>query len=313
MAFSVNDFKKSFKRISYLRFGKYADKWFIKEDLIGSPWVDKLKKEIKQAGWEYSIRGYIGMSIFGSLLGFLITFLLGIIFSLIISVTDNNPLAVGIGIFSSLIIGLIVGFFIFWLFRWVPGGIYIRDRRVSIDNALPTVASYMSAMTSSGVPPAAIFSSLAKEEIDPVITHEAELINRDIEILGLDILKALEQASFRSPSERWSGFIEGIIATVTSGGELSTYLATETKSYMKLKQEETKEFIEELGVMAEIFMVLGVVAPLFFVIMIAIVSILQTDPGNSILPLLMGIIYFVVPFLMIIVLILLSTTNSAMD
>ena len=206
MAFTVNDFKKSFKRISYLRFGKYADKWFIAHDKVEKPWVENLKKEIKQAGWEYSIRGYIGMAIFGSLLGFIIIFLLGTIFSLIILVTANDPLLVGLSLISSVIIGFIIGLLIFWVFKWVPGGVYIRDRRVSIENALPTVASYMSAMTSSGVPPASIFSSLAKEEIDPVITREAERINRDIEILGLDILKALEQASYRSPSERWSGF-----------------------------------------------------------------------------------------------------------
>ena len=79
----------------------------------------------------------------------------------------------------------------------------------------------MSAMTSSGVPPAPIFESLSKEKnISKVVAEEATRINRDIEILGLDVLKALEQAAYRSPSERWANFLEGIIATVTSGGDL---------------------------------------------------------------------------------------------
>jgi flagellar protein FlaJ len=131
-----------------------------------------------------------------------------------------------------------------------------------------------------------------------VVTQEAERINRDIEILGLDVLRALEAAAYRSPSERWAGFLEGMIGTVNSGGDLTQYLSTETKSFMKLKQEKTKEFIENLGVLAEIFMVLGVVTPLFFVVMVAILSILSENNQGSVV-LLFTITYLIIPLLMI--------------
>ena len=130
--------------------------------------------------------------------------------------------------------------------------------------------------------------------------------------MGLDVLKALEQAAYRSPSEKWASFLEGMIATVTSGGDLTTYLSTETKSFMKLKQEETKEFIEQLGVVAEIFMVVGVVAPLFFVVMIAIVSIIQSQSQGT-LVLLVSITYVGVPLLMLTVIIILSMSRSPDD
>jgi len=311
LALTLTDFNKTFKRVGYLRFGKYADRWFISKD-IPSPWTVKLRKEMKQAGWEMSLRGYLGMMLFGMLLTFVSTIVLGILISILISISSNQPLLAFTGVVASFILAALLVGFVYWLFTYVPGS-YIRGRRVELDNSLPTVSSYMSAMTSSGVPPAPIFASLAKEEINRVVTEEATRINRDIEILGLDILKALEQAAFRSPSERWAGFLEGMIATVTSGGDLTSYLATETKSYMKLKQEETKEFIEELGVMAEIFMVLGVVAPLFFVIMVAIVSILSSGNSSGTNVLLYGIIYIIVPFLMLFVMILLDTMNASVD
>ncbi|MHA2366141.1 MAG: type II secretion system F family protein [Candidatus Hodarchaeales archaeon] len=304
---SFDDFKKAFKRIGYLRFGKYADPIIAR----GGPQLDKLKKQMKQAGWEVSLRGYIGMAIFGSLLTFIMTFIGGLLFAFLMITISNEAILAILGFVGSIIIGIVLAGVIIWTAFWIPGS-FIRERRIQIDNALPTVASYMSAMTSSGVPPAPVFASLAKEEINPIITQEATRINRDIEILGLDVLKALEQASFRSPSERWAGFLEGMIATVTSGGDLSTYLATETKSFMKYKQEETKEFIEELGVMAEIFMVLGVVAPLFFVVMVAITSILGGAAEGSV-ALLVGITYIVVPFLMIVMMILLDTTSTSVD
>ena len=237
---------------------------------------------------------------------------IALLISLLLLISGSD-MAVSLVLGLFLVLAAFAIFFIaLWFFSVLPS-MYIGSRKVSIDASLPTVASYMSAMTSSGVPPAPIFESLSKEKsISKVVAEEATRINRDIEILGLDVLKALEQAAYRSPSERWANFLEGIIATVTSGGDLTTYLSTETKSFMKLKQEETKEFIEQLGIIAEIFMVVGVVAPLFFVVMIAILSILNKDSASSLF-LLLTITYVLIPVLMLTVIILLSTTKAPDD
>jgi flagellar protein FlaJ len=309
---SFQNIVKTYKRIGYLKFGKYTENWLEQDTALGIINITKLKKEIKQAGWELSLRGYLGISLFGSLLSSVISLIISALL-VVMMVFSGMELALTVimGIIFLLLTPVIfyIGIYIFSI---LPS-MYINGRKTSIDASLPTVASYMSAMTSSGVPPAPIFESLAKEKsISKVVAEEATRINRDIEILGLDVLKALEQAAYRSPSERWANFLEGIIATVTSGGDLTTYLATETKSFMKLKQEETKEFIEQLGIIAEIFMVVGVVTPLFFVVMIAILSILNSDSTGSLI-LLLSITYVLIPVLMLTVIILLSTTKAPDD
>jgi flagellar protein FlaJ len=295
-----------------LKFGKYTQKWVEKENVFGIINIPKLSKELKQAGWETSIRGYLGISMFGAILSIAITIFFGLILATITTFSGADvTLAIGLLVLS-IILSPFMYFIALYFFSILPS-MYIGGRKASIDAAMPTVASYMSAMTSSGVPPAPIFASLAKEKnISEVVSQEASRINRDIEILGLDVLKALEQAAYRSPSEKWAGFLEGMIATVTSGGDLTTYLATETKTYMKIKQEETKEFIEQLGVVAEIFMIVGVVAPLFFVVMIAIISIIQKE-SSGVLILLISITYIGIPLLMIMVIIVLSTTRTPED
>lgn len=303
---------KTSKRIGYLKFGKYTESWLEKDTALGVINITKLKKEIKQAGWEVSLRGYLGISLFGSLISSIVSIVLSVLFVLIL-IFSGGDIVVSLVLGLFLVAASVAIFYIaIWFFSILPS-MYIGSRKASIDASLPTVASYMSAMTSSGVPPAPIFESLAKEKsISKVVAEEATRINRDIEILGLDVLKALEQAAYRSPSERWANFLEGIIATVTSGGDLTTYLATETKSFMKLKQEETKEFIEQLGIIAEIFMVVGVVAPLFFVVMIAILSILSSGNSSSLF-LLLTITYILIPLLMLSVIIILSTTKAPDD
>ncbi len=303
---------KTYKRIGYLKFGKYTEGWLEQDTALGVINITKLKKEIKQAGWELSLRGYLGITLFGSILTFAISLVVSALLVLSMLLSGNNIALVIVSAILLVATSAALSYIAVYVFSILPS-MYIGSRKASIDASLPTVASYMSAMTSSGVPPAPIFESLAKEKsISKVVAEEATRINRDIEILGLDVLKALEQAAYRSPSERWSNFLEGIIATVTSGGDLTTYLSTETKSFMKLKQEETKEFIEQLGIIAEIFMVVGVVAPLFFVVMIAILSILNSG-SNSSLFLLITITYILIPLLMLTVIILLSTTKAPDD
>ena len=293
----TNRFIAFFRRQGYLRFGDLAEKRLINRGHIGFMDFPKIQKAMKQAGFETSLRGYIGMALFSSLISFIFSILLFIFLSSTLFISTFDISATLLVLILGFISSIIIGFFVFYGFTKYPN-IKIKSRSVALEAALPTVASYMSAMTSAGVPPAPIFASLAAEKISKVVTQEADRINRDIDILGLDVLRALEAAAYRSPSERWAGFLEGMIGTVNSGGDLTQYLSSETKAFMKLKQEKTKEFIENLGVLAEIFMVLGVVTPLFFVVMVAILSILSEDNQGSVV-LLFSITYIIIPILMI--------------
>jgi flagellar protein FlaJ len=164
-------------------------------------------------------------------------------------------------------------------------------------------------MSSSGVPPNRLFYSLAGEEsVGKEISKESKRITRDIEIFGYDILKALRTASERSPSERFAKFLDGMSATITSGGDITFFLSAEAKALMKVKEEETKEFIEQLGVLAEIFMILGVVAPLFFVVILAILSVIAPEAtlGSG---LMVGLTYVIMPILLTMMILMISTIS----
>ena len=305
-----NRFLAYFKRMGYLRFGEFAER-LIRNQNFSLVDFEKLKKQMRQAGWETSLRGYIGTTIFISIISAVLGLVVFGVLSIFVLVLENNELNSIAMLLFGIICAVIIGVLIFYGFVLYPS-IKIKDRAIMIDAALPTVCSYMSAMTAAGVPPAPIFASLAKEKISPIITKEADRINRDIEILGLDVLRALEMAAYRSPSEKWSGFLEGMVGTVNAGGDLTQYLATETKAFMKYKQEKTKEYIENLGVIGEIFMVLGVVTPLFFVVMIAIISIISSAGQVSVV-LLFAITYLIIPILMLVQLLITSIGDTEQE
>ncbi|MHA1206459.1 MAG: type II secretion system F family protein [Candidatus Hodarchaeales archaeon] len=297
---------KTIRRVGYLRFGKLL------ENSIRKGRFDSLNISLKKAGMDISVRAYLGSAIFSSILigifSFVITFAL--IFFLL--QVDDPTASISNFLPTSLLLGVVLGISL-GILTYLPFLYWPRmkaaDRKILIEAGLTSTASYLSAMSSSGVPPDRLFYSLAGEEsVAPEISKESKRITRDIEIFGYDILKAIRYASERSPSERFSKFLDGMSATITSGGDLTFYLSSETKALMKLKEEETKEFIEQLGVLAEIFMILGVVAPLFFVVILAILAVISPDAGIG-SGFLVMLTYFLMPILLSVMILLISTVS----
>ena len=298
---------KVIRRVGYLRFGRFLESWIEKGRF------ERLNRSLKKAGMDISVRAYLGSAIFCSLLVGVLSFIL-ITLGIIFLFQASNPTAeLQEQLIPPALIGLIIGSILGVLgylpFLYWPQ-MKAADRKILIEAGLPSTASYLSAMSSSGVPPNRLFYSLAGEaSVAPEISKESKRITRDIQIFGYDILKALRTASNRSPSEKFSKFLDGMSATITSGGDLTYYLSAEAKALMKLKQEETKEFIDQLGVLAEIFMIIGVVAPLFFVVILAIISVIAKDAVEGAVFLMLLLAYFIMPILLMIMILLISTIS----
>ena len=247
----------------YLRIGHHI------EPHLGR--FEDLRRSLRKAGMNISLRMYLSNMIFWSFNTFFISFAF---FALIwIFVTKFS--LIFIFLFSLLFSLTVAMGYIFW-----PSYL-IGERKRKIEPSLPTAAGYMTALASAGVTPDKIFLSMSREDIGMEIVEEAKKISRDVEIFGKDILHAIMAASERSPSPRYSAFLEGIVATFTAGGDLQAYLETSNRNFMQQKLQTEKAFIEALGLVAELFLVLGVVTPIFGMVIIAMLSIMATGGGNS--------------------------------
>jgi flagellar protein FlaJ len=297
---------KQIKKIAYIQFGKYVEPYLNRFQNLGLA--------LKRASMEISLRTYLSMSLFSSLLalilGFIIPFvllwaLLGKFTVLWLTFWQSYVAAIILAIATALIT-----FGAFYAYPFAKAG----GRKKTLDSILPAAASYMAAMSSAGVPPDKIFISLSSSNVEMALSEEAKTITRDLEIFGYDILKTLQEASKRSPSRKFATFLEGIIATITSGGDLTKYLSTETKSLMRDKEVETRDYIESLGIFAELYLTAAVVGPLFFVIMFAILGALGGGGAGFGLPvpvLLTLLIYVLIPVFEVFFIILIDTTQPA--
>ncbi len=258
------------------------------------PRFEGLEQNLQKAGIETSLRAYVSVTFFVCMIVFGVifasTFILGYFLFL------PTAILAWINVFLLSLICAFIGSGVTFALYYTYPSLKASTRKTNLDSALPSVAGYMAAMASAGVPPDKIFLSLTKREemVSPEMGREAKVITRNIELLGYDILKALEDASQRSPSAKYSAFLEGMIATVVAGGDMKHYLSSETKTLMRDKEVETKDYADSLGVWAELYLTAIVVGPLFFVIMLSTLSAM----GGGLFAtreLLLLLVYFLIP------------------
>jgi flagellar protein FlaJ len=155
-----------------------------------------------------------------------------------------------------------------------------KGRGRDIDKRLAAAMSFISAMASADVNIDVIFKELSRQKVYGEISAEAAWITRDTELLGSDILSAIKGAARRSPSAKFQDFLQGVITTSTSGGQLKPYFLLKAEEYQKENKLAMKSQMETLGMLAESFVTVVVAFPLFLVLIMAIMAIVGGgDPG----------------------------------
>ncbi len=171
-----------------------------------------------------------------------------------------------------------------------------RKKREKLINARITGAmSFISAMSSADVPVDVIFKELSRQPIYGEVAEEAKWITRDTELLGEDILTAVRKASARSPSTKFSDFLQGVVTTSTSGGQLKPYFLMKAEQYEKEDRLEMRKKMETLGMLAESFVTVVVAFPLFLVVIMAIMALISKGSSDFVLNLLYVVVGLMIP------------------
>ena len=167
----------------------------------------------------------------------------------------------------------------YFLLLGTPGS-KAKGRGRDIEKRIAAAMSFISAMASADVNIDVIFKELSRQKVYGEISQEAAWITRDTELLGSDILTAIRKAARRSPSSKFQDFLQGVITTSTSGGQLKPYFLLKADEYQKENKLELKSQMETLGMLAESFVTVVVAFPLFLVLIMAIMAIVGgSDPA----------------------------------
>lgn len=239
----------------------------------------KLKETLIKARIQQLPEAYVAQSIMSVFLAFVIgIFLLGPTLLIVAPIIMIIMIVMGV---SSDIIAMVPYIFIFFLLILIPGMIAFiqwsnpastaRKRGTNMDRNLPFVASYIAALAASNATPSLTFKSLARnEDIYGEVSKDAAWIYSSIEYMGRDLVTTLKDAVDRSPSEKFAEFMQGMVGTITSGGNLKLYFLNRAEYYAQVNRNYVKEVINRMALFAESYVVVAVALPIFVMIIMVI-------------------------------------------
>ena len=266
------------------------------------PKLGTLEKSIKQAMMPIPFEVYVSSMIFFSLIAGICGAIIGLIASQFINIQP-----VIIGYLLPLVAGMSLMAMTFGLLQIIPP-VRVKNRSTKLLEEIPHFIGYMSTLATSGLSLEEIFKSIAKEETDEDIVHDARFITRNIDILGMDLVTAVKDLINRTPPGPYSELLEGAIITSESGGDLKEYFNATAKVQLEEKKMLLQKTTESLGSVAEIYTILLIVFPLLAVIMLSIMGIMSPSLGGLDLLTLMNVLTFaVVPLSGILMLVMMDT------
>ena len=194
---------------------------------------------------------------------------------------------IAITIFSLLVFGGIT-YAIFILYPGIEAG----NRRRNIDVSLPYAINYITSMSTAGITPAEVFRLLGDSPIYGECAVESRYIAREIDIFGRDLIDALRLVSASTPSKRMKEFLQGAMASISSGGNLTEYFRTKADQYALENRQSQKQFLDFLALIAESYVTAMVAGTLFLIILQSIMSVLSGDNNPLFL---YAIVYIMIP------------------
>ncbi len=192
-----------------------------------------------------------------------------------------------ITIFSLLVFGGLT-YLVFMLYPGLEAG----NRRRNIDASLPYAINYITSMSTAGITPAEVFRLLGSSTIYGQSAVEARYIAREIDIFGRDLIDSLRLVSSSTPSRRMKEFLQGTMASVSSGGNITEYFRTKAEQYALENRQTQKMFLETLALVSESYVTAMVAGTLFLIILQSIMSVLSGDNKPMFL---YAIIYIMIP------------------
>jgi len=186
-----------------------------------------LKQVISLAGMKIGYKAYISSIVFAGLVGgglsffvwfFLFSFGLGGALGLggfsIFSILGS--------IFASVLMAVLTGLVIFGVGYMLPF-MKVGSRRQHLDTFLAFTSSYMTVLASAGVTPERILRSTAEKDPKFMLSDEIANVVGRIDLLGYDVLNALNAEVDRSPSTNYQDLLRGFAGVIRTGGDMKKF------------------------------------------------------------------------------------------
>lgn len=256
-------------------YGKFANRFF--ENLtiaITSRFGKELQgfyKDLRASGIKVLSKTYISMIFLSSVIAFFAVTLLASAFYSAPNILIQVVRGIFIGALGAGITAVVMYFY--------PSSI-AKTKETAIKADLPFVIINMSAVAGSGAKPISIFKTILSSDEYPGLRDEIKKIVNYVNLFGYDLSTALRAVARDTPSLRFKDVLDGIVNTISSGGDLKEYLNAMADESLTTYKLERQKAVEQVGTYSDIYTTILIAAPLLFFVTLAIIQTMGGQIGG---------------------------------
>ncbi|MFP3945596.1 MAG: type II secretion system F family protein [Halobacteriota archaeon] len=153
--------------------------------------------------------------------------------------------------------------------------IYASQRKQNIEVIFPHAVNMMLGMAKGGTPILKILKVISEEKnVTGEVGEEMGVIVTKVEMFHNDVVKAIREVAHTTPSEVFSDFLDDLVSVLEGSDKVGEFLEYKSKNLLDEKEKYQSLFLNTLGVMAEVYVSILVVAPLFLIIIFVVMGML---------------------------------------
>ena len=264
--------------------------------LINKGMFKELKRDLIKSNIESVSATYISVMFFTTLLSVIVAIFIALFF-LFFNLSALPPFITmveeGIGIrFLK----------IFWLLFVIPAATFFfvylypslekRSLENKINRELPFAVIHMSAISGSMIEPSKIFGIIISTKEYPNLEKEFIKLQNEINIYGYDLVTALRNRSFNSPSRKLADLFNGLATTITSGGNLSGFFEKRSETLLFEHRLDMEKQLKTAETFMDIYISIVIAAPM--VLMLVLMMMRISGLGISLSPSMISLVMILV-------------------
>ncbi len=256
-----------------------ANQWFSKlsEKIINEKTFQDLERDLIKANLQFTPRSYISVIFLTTLIAFFVGIFLAIFFLFfnigaalpIITKATGEFTARLLKVLLIVILAPIATFIIMYIYP----NLEKSSTETKIGNELPFATIHMSAISGSMIDPSKMFDIIISTHEYPAIEKEFKKLINEINLYGYDLVSALRNSAYNSPSKKLSELFNGLATTINSGGYLPEFFEKRSQTLLfedRLEQEKKTKAAETF---MDIYISLVIAAPMILMILLMMMKI----------------------------------------
>ncbi len=245
-------------------------------DLIDKGLFESTRLDLIKAGMNIPATSYISIIFFTTMLVGILALIL-FVFFLFFSLSLNAPFislaqeSIGIRFMKTFWV-LILPIATF-LFMYIYPSLEKKSKEVGINRELPFATINMSAISGSLIDPTKIFAIIVSTNEYPYLEKEFKKLINEINIYGYDLVTALKNAAFRSPSKKLIELCNGLATTINSGGDLAEFFNKRAETLLLEHRLEREKYTKTTETFMDIYISVVIAAPMILMLLLMMMQI----------------------------------------